>query len=246
MKKVLIVIFLLLIIIVTFSFVFLKIEARGNDGNYFNTHLRGNLSRYELARNILGLHYDGDAKADYLGKQTKNITVEVLVMKGLVARHGIIDNLAMKIEKTTGKKTDIAYSFKELPFSNISEKEELAKQLADLRIYRNSSGRSLLYILVVNQDHDQSQIGSTLQENAIILYENNLEQYNLAGNSDALDRYAGGVLLHEFGHQIGLQHNNMSGCLMNPVVELSDRPKTSEIISGFCEYEKKQIDTMNY
>ena len=49
------------------------------------------------------------------------------------------------------------------------------------------------------------------------------------------------LLLHEFGHQLGLGHNATSGCLMNAQTEFSDGGKLLEKINDFCPDEKNQI-----
>jgi len=245
-KKILTIAILLLIIGVAFGFAFLRLQASGEESNYFNAKLRSKLSRSDLARAVFGLHYDGDARSDYLGNQMSEILIEVIPMEGLSVKHEIFDGLASTIERTVGKKTSVAYSFRNLPFADVSKKEDLAKQLESLKINKKTKDRAMLYVLIANQDREKNLVGLTLQENAIILYEQNLMQYEQEEDGTVFNKYATSVLLHEFGHQLGLSHNYFEECLMNASVELSDRPVAAMIVDDFCEYEKRMINSMGY
>jgi predicted Zn-dependent protease len=61
---------------------------------------------------------------------------------------------------------------------------------------------------------------------------------------DNFDSQIVSLLLHEFGHQLGLDHNSTQGCLMNAQTEFSDRGKLLEEIDDFCDHEKNQIKNM--
>jgi len=243
MKKAIVVIILTLLIVASFGFVFLKISANGPESNYFNSKLRYKLARSYRWRNLLGLHYDGDAKADYLGSTYNKILIRVISMEGLYIDQEILDNLAGKIQEITWKKAQYVYAVNQIPFAQSSGLDDLKKQIAGQKKYENRSNSAPLFLVLAYQKKDNAtNVGSTLEEDGIVLFEDALVK-NYSSNNDVavFDQYASGVLLHEFGHQIGLPHNNFPDCLMNPSVEINSQERAREILNDFCDYEKSQI-----
>jgi len=233
------------IIAVTFSYVFLKIEAQSPDSNYFNDNLRPNISRYPLLRDMLGLHFDGDAKADYLGSRYGSIVIKVIFMEGLLINDDILKSLSEKIQKTTGKPTRYIFWDTRMPFYASSNIESLRDYLEN-RVFSDSLEEASLYLIVANElDVHSDQIGSTVQENGIALFNNSLSKYE---HSDEVifNKLAVGVLLHEFGHQLGLAHNDYPHCLMNPSIDLSASNRMSKIVDDFCEEEKRELSQMRF
>ncbi len=244
-KKVITIIILIFIITVTSSYIFFKIEAQSLEGNYFNNNLRVSLGRYPVMRRVLGLHFDGDAKADYLGPRYGSIAIRVISMKGLSIDSGILKSLSEKIQKTTGKPTRYVLWDMEMPFAASSSVEDLRAYLKRETFSGSSKGVSL-YLMVANELEGQSdQIGSTVQENGIALFDSSLLKYEHS-DGEIFDQFAIGVLLHEFGHQIGLAHNDYPGCLMNPSIEFSDSNRVSEIVDDFCQEERQEMSQMTF
>ncbi|MFZ2189142.1 MAG: hypothetical protein WAV73_06295 [Candidatus Moraniibacteriota bacterium] len=234
--KLLVVILLVFVIIVSFGFAYLKASAQNTGSNYFNNNLRYKFARYPVARKILGLHFDGDAKADYLGNRYQNITIKIISMNGL----GISDETAKvfskRVENITGKKTKYLF-YPSIPYKSLMGAEELRKSLGAM----GSSRDAAIYVFVVSQDADSGILGSTVLENGIGLFKNSLANDMRMDSEENVDSYVASLLLHEFGHQIGLGHNSVSGCLMNERTEFSDGGRLLEKIGDFCEFEKKQI-----
>lgn len=244
-KKVITIIVLIFIIAVTFSYIFFKIEAQSLDGNYFNNNLRASFDRYPIVRGILGLHFDGDARADYLGSRYGSIVIKVISMEGLSVDSAILKSLSEKIQKTTGKPTRYLIWETDVPFRASSSIEELQAYL-ERKDSSSFSGEVPLYLLIANELEDQpDQIGSTVQENGIVLFESSLLKYEHSDN-ELFGQFAVGVLLHEFGHQLGLVHNDYPRCLMNPSIEFSASNRTSEIVEDFCEEEIKELSKTTF
>src|SRR6185369_2602211 len=59
------------------TLIYFKVEAMGDPGSTFNQTTRFTLGKYQIMRNLLGLHNDGDARAWYL-EGTGPITLEVV------------------------------------------------------------------------------------------------------------------------------------------------------------------------
>lgn len=220
-------------------------EAQSLDSNYFNNNLRYKFARYPLLRGLLGLHFDGDAKADYLGSHYNSITIRVISMKELSVDGAILENLSEKIQKATRKPTKYVLWNIDMPFNTSSNIGDL-KAYPERETFSGSSKEANLYLLVANELKGQSdQIGSTVQENSIVLFEGSLLKYEHS-NEEIFNRFVIGVLLHEFGHQIGLTHNDYPRCLMNPSVEFSSSNRLSEVVDGFCEDEKEEMSRITF
>jgi len=245
MKKALTIIVLIIIIAATSSYIYLKYSSLGDSSNYFNTNLRYELARYPTARNVLGLHSAGDARSDYLGPQYKKISIDVIMTDGLYMDDTIMKELSARITEATGKPTSYFFRPEKMPY-------QPAVSLADLDIqlkkeaYDGGSDTAMLYLFVADQNKDASNsVGYTIDNNGIALFESDISQnYSRNDNLDAFDQYVVSVLLHEFGHQIGLEHNNVPNCIMNPSLELSDVERPANIVTDFCDYEKDLIKKM--
>lgn len=250
MKKIIAVFILFITIITAFSFVYLKISANGREENYFNAKWREKFSKIYFFRQTIGLHYDGDARSDYLGGKNEEIIIEIDSMKeGFKIEAGQLDEFAEKIKKVTGKKVSYFYSDNDLPFNSASNYEDLARLEKEYR-EKKKRKKSNLYLLVASSLKDNPmRLGSTLKEDGVVLFSSALA--DLMNGNQARNRtqvFNGiiiGTLLHEFGHQLGLPHNNKPDCLMNEQAEYSDYMKTKNVITDFCEYEKESIKLLS-
>jgi hypothetical protein len=234
--KILVIIVLLGVIIISFGFVYFKVSAQNTGSNYFNDNLRHKFARYPAVRQILGLHFDGDAKADYLGNRYQNITIKIISMEGLDISDEAAEVFAKRVENITGKKTKYLF-YPNIPYKSLIGAEELRKSLGSM----GSSQDAVAYVFIVSQDADSEILGSTVLENGMVLFKNPLTNDMWKDNEENVDSYIASLLLHEFGHQLGLGHNSVSGCLMNEKAEFSDGGRLLREINDFCEFEKKQI-----
>lgn len=240
MKKFFIISLLLILIVVSFGYSFLKISANGDEYSYFNTNLRKDFSKNLFLRNLFGLHLDGDGKSDYLGNKYKKIVVAVFAMDKYGADKDSLDQFTQKVEKITGKPTSYEFIKTDIPFLNYSEISALREYLAEKR-YKNKKDEAVISLMVVSQLKDsENQIGSTLGENGIILFQGTLDKYMVNENDDVASNTSA-VLLHEFGHQLGLGHNDNFGCLMNESTEFVEGDGSSNIIVDFCDLERNEI-----
>ena len=140
MKKILITLILLFIIIITFSFALLKIGSWNPNHSYFNDNLRYKLDRYPIMRKILGLHFDGDGRSDYLGSNYQKIVIRVFAMKGLEPNQAILDTFSEKVKGITGKPTRVVFQNLEIPFSPSSNLSDLVILLQYLNQFQAQVG----------------------------------------------------------------------------------------------------------
>ena len=242
MKKKLIIFGLLAVIIVTFGFIGLKLAANGTEGNYFNRNLRGSFAQHPFFREVLGLHYDGDAAADYLGQNFKTVVISVKVEAGVKTDEAVLRRFADKVAEISGKPASF-----QIDAGLISQKEAVEKtpaELADRYQKSRSKGQAaILNVLYLNTaSEDPKLLGSTLAEDGIILYKGALADFT-ARNPATLPAYEYSTLLHEFGHQLGLSHNSFDNCLMSEHAEhmgtFIELP--GDVITDFCPEEYSQL-----
>jgi hypothetical protein len=242
MKNKLLIASLLIVIIVTFGFVGLKLAALGSDDNYFNRHLRPHFARSPAWRQILGLHYDGDGAADYLGTRYDSIAIAVVSEVGIDLAPDVLSAFAQHISDITGKPVSHQVFSNLIPIAEARSKSpiELAKIYRRVNSTRNAAP---LFVLLLNAEpKDAKLLGSTLAENGIVLYVGALVDFTTRFPK-TLANYELSTLLHEFGHQIGLGHNEVENCLMNPRVEHAESfiELPSDVIVDFCPFEKNLI-----
>jgi hypothetical protein len=243
MKRTLVIVFLLSVIVLSFGFVWLKNEARGPQTDYFNQHLRAWFDKYQPLRQILSLHYDGDGQTDYLGRHYKKILIEVDLMTALDTRLDALDNLAKHIQEVTGKPTSYIISDRDISYERTLTDEQIQAIPRQYQTFFTSGDTAVVYLMYLSRDKDHpSLLGLTYQEYGIVLFGDALRDLT-DENSNLLSSYEESTSLHEFGHQLGLQHNIQTGCLMNEFVELGDvkHQRPPDVITDFCDLEKNLI-----
>lgn len=243
MKKFLVIVALLLIIVFSFGFAWLKIQARGPETNDFNQRWRARFARSAWLRNSLGLHWDGDARTDYLGSGYKKILVEADIMDTEGVYLGALDTLTQKIQEATGKPTTYLISDRHIPYQREVSDGDIKKITKQNRTHKNTSDTATLYLLYLSRDAETaSLLGKTFEEYGLVLFGDSLADFT-QNSSDTEARYQESTALHEFGHQLGLPHDAEPGCLMQEKAETNDQVQVrpEEVITDFCDLEKSLI-----
>ncbi|MDP4001209.1 MAG: hypothetical protein Q8P83_03135 [bacterium] len=240
MKNIIVGLILIIIIILSLGFVTLKSLAQGSEDNFFNQEFRSQASKSALVRKILGLHYDGDASHDYLGDTKTKIIIEIDLMEGIDVPVVALDQLKQKIQEVTKKETIYLISDRNIPYKAALTDDDVNLLEESYRDFNASDDTAFLYALIVTRFNDETTIGSTHKEFGLVLYQDALGDV-ISPSDGAFGLYQSSTLLHEFGHQLGLNHNQISGCLMNEAVEIGYRVLDSQVVNDFCEIEKKLI-----
>lgn len=242
MKNKLIITGLLAVIIVTFGFVGLKLQAAGPDDNYFNQHLRSGFARYPLFRQILGLHYDGDAAADYLSGRYDRVAISIAAEAGVELAPKVLRDFADKLTEITGKKISYGVSPTQIPTADVAAKTPLQLEVGYRKLHSESRTATLFLLLLDSDPQTPDLLGSTLGEDGIILYVGALKDFT-SRFPRTESKYEFSTLLHEFGHQLGLAHNNFENCLMNEHAEHGESfiELPSDVLVDFCQREYGQI-----
>lgn len=185
------------------------------ESSHARSLIRAKLVQYPALRNIYHLHDAGDARSDYLSSRTKRIAILRKEYVDPWFNETVFNAFAEEVTEVTGKETVFV------------ETIPTESDTATLTIY-----------LETKNEEDPKTLGKTLNENSIILYRTGLE-YFTESIPETKELYVTSTLLHEFGHQLGLDHNETPGCLMNSSAESDHIPKhnAKEVVTAFCKEE---------
>ena len=146
--------------------------------NWFNEKYRAKLAKYPLIREMLGLHWDGDGRADYLlDDKFKIIRIELDRDDSCVIPEGAMKKVTDEIETVTGKPEGV-----EVVESDTLSLAKESYSASDLRAvaqahkqYNSAGSTAALYILCANSSSEApNRMGSTIFEDGIIIFSNQI------------------------------------------------------------------------
>lgn len=225
--KILKIIFLLLIIIVCGSFIVFRYYGNQVESNWFNDNLRDKMIYYPLLRGMYSLHWDGDARYDYLlDHKFQKLIVEIDAIKDCQLAMGDLADLQVKIESLVKKPQGVELIMGELIDDDeivLLESNELYMAMENisprLRDYKTDGQVAALHVLCVDKNRNRfDSIGLTYRESTILLFYDRIKEVTI-DNPDTLPVYLTTTILHEFGHQLGLDHLDDENCIMAAKVE---------------------------
>ena len=212
-------ILLLVIIVASFSFAFLRYQANiGDDQSWFNRTWRVQAAEHLLVRWALGLHQAGDGRSDYLyPERTEAFPVRVYIDPTLALPSGSIEAASPEMVKLLGNGGfDIGVSY-QLTSSKAAYTSSDFRNLA-AQTSKVDSIQTPLDIFVLTKDEaSATQLGSTVREHGIIVFLASIQELSPEPNAQAA--LVTSTILHEFGHQVGLEHVENQQCIMASVVE---------------------------
>lgn len=232
--------FLLLFIVFLSVFIYVSVKTHGDLNSSFNQTYRFKLGKYSVLRALFGLHNDGDARAQYL-LSPGPLVVEIVNPLEFNVPDDVIGNFTKKIQNLIGREV-VVYNTDNISPGSLNE-SDLEKIVKEKRRHF-LPGQPNLFIIYAEDYSDRSEeVGKTYKEFAVLLSHNRLKEVT-SQYPEAFKQYLETTVLHEFGHQIGLPHNQQNGCIMNIKV---DRPKAQGFFSGiytpndFCDFEKESL-----
>jgi predicted Zn-dependent protease len=164
-------------------------------------------------------------------------------MSGLTVPKEALDILTNKMKQSTGKDVTYKISDTSIPYRENVEQSQIDELVHDYRNYKNHDDVATVYLLYLNLEGGKKEhIGSTLEEYGMVLYDTPLKILTKE-NPSTFPEYLESTALHEFGHQLGLPHNDYSDCLMQASVEENNiaRQNPKDVLIDFCNYEKNLI-----
>ncbi len=242
MRKFFSVLGLLVIIILTFTIVMLEVLAKGNENNFFNSQIRPQVSKSVFLRNLLNLHSPGDASSDYLNG-LRPVIVEIDSMQGLDMPASAIDLLMKNMGNAIGKKATFVLSDTNIPFQDKVSDKDIQAIAGRYKSFQSNSTHAVVYIMYLSQAQDSdSRLGQTYRDDSMVLFDKALRSFS-SQNPNAFSDNVESTALHEFGHQLGLQHNTQPGCLMQAQADDFDLfyGNNEGVISDFCDFERNEI-----
>lgn len=244
MKNKIIIIGLSLVIVLSFGFVGLRLAAAGPEDNWFNLSLRSEFSRSPFFRSWLGLQWDGDAGADYLGNRYDIIVMTVYSMQGSQPEPQVLSGFVEQVEELTGK-TVIVRSKPPIPHKEEVDSEDIDQAYSIDKISPWRSNAVLNVIYASRSPGEEVLLGKTHGPYAIVLYKQAVREFTEVAKETLL-AYEQSTLLHEFGHQLGMPHNTEPGCLMTEHAEANHRPRRADdgIVRDFCQLELQQLELL--
>ncbi|MBU2228867.1 hypothetical protein KJ810_00500 [Patescibacteria group bacterium] len=240
---------IILIIFVVIVGLYLAVYAyTGQDEeNWFNTHYRSKIAQYPLMRSLFYLHWDGDAKSDYLtSNRFSSLKIEIDRYEECLLTDEMFDAIEKGIEKVVQKPGGIA--FEESNIFSLTKNEYTVEELLAIKeTYKDKSSsrnEATIQLVCVNgYADDPSNIGLTLMEDGIGIFWQTIKEL-ASNNPDSLEPYVVSTVLHEFGHQIGMGHIEDDECLMAAFVERPGNAKGAlkKIPVFFCYEELKSVE----
>jgi hypothetical protein len=228
-------------IIVCGVFIYVKVQSLGDANSYFNQGTRFKLGKHKIFRTVFSLHNDGDARAEYLYGNGP-IIIEIVRPTSLTLTDQTIQKFADKVTEYTGRPTTIkSDSYIE---DKVLTEEDIENIVDQKRRYGDMTQTSIFIIYATDFSHGQTQIARTYKEFGMILSDR--QMFDLVRkNQRVKQEYAASTMLHEFGHQLGIDHIEDEQCVMASSVETPDRTRFffSDVTpQSFCEQEMEELN----
>jgi len=251
--KILKITFLLLIILSSATFIIFRYFGNQVESNWFNDNLRDKMIYYPLLRGMYGLHWDGDAKYDYLlDHKFQKMIVEIDAIQDCQLALGDLADLQAKIEALVDKPQGVEVIMSEKIDDDdmiLLESNDLDRAMENLsprtRDYKTNGQVAALHVLCV--DHNRARpdsIGLTYKESTILLFYDRIKEVTI-NNPETLPVYLTTTILHEFGHQLGLDHLENDQCIMAAEVESPGNTAGAieNIPQQFCQTSLDTLET---
>ena len=231
-------------VLAAITFLYFKVELMGNLNSNFNQFTRFKLGRYAVLRTVLGLHNVGDARAEYLNNPGV-IVIEWFEPNTAIIDQSVLQQFADLVHKYTGRVVRVS-----LP-AEVGDGVLSQTNLAQLKFQTladtSSSGSELKVVFAKDYSpRATGELSTTYLDSGIVISLSAHEEF-LKNSQQLMNNYLLSSLLHEFGHQIGLVHNNDSGCIMSVHAGLDGLPVENYGLTDpqdFCEAEQSQVNQL--
>jgi len=241
---------LFILIIIIFTFFIIRYSANlPQENNWFNRKFRAGFVYYPILRSVFNLHWDGDARSDYLSnKKFKKLLIEIDRYTNCQFSQKNIENIKSEIAPVVQKPLGVEIredDIFDLSQSSLS-REDLQQIIKKYKDNKAKNSQAVFYIICLNGFKDApTNIGLSSGEDGAVIFWDEMKEIS-SENPASFDLFFESTVLHEFGHQVGLEHSNEPECLMNERVESPGNAAgaLSEIPTKFCPQELQQIENL--
>ena len=226
-------------------FMYLKFQVMGSPDSGFNRGLRFKLGRNSAMRTILGIHKAGDERAEFLGGQGP-IAIEWFKPQGEDVDKTVLQKFADLVGKYTGRTTVVNLAG---PVGDSTMDIATLKSFVLKADGEKPKGSTLLAVAFVKDFSPQTDraLSTTYQESSVVISLDGHANFLPGLSREIYNNYLLASLLHEFGHQIGLSHNQDQGCIMNEHTGTAGKPLELygwQEPQDFCQAEQSQINQL--
>ncbi|MFA6553364.1 MAG: matrixin family metalloprotease [Patescibacteria group bacterium] len=242
-------VFLVIFIIIVFGSLAIRYFANSAEqDNWFNREYRSRFSRYSFLRSVYNLHWDGDAAADYLlAGQYTNIKIVLNRYDECAITPADLEPVRLEIERVVQKPGQVTVVDGKLMTLILDGYDRAGIRTIAGKFHESKTAgdTAVLNIYCLNTYTEQpTNIGMTVNEDGVVIFYKTLQRDT--GSATALTgTYLTSTILHEFGHQIGLDHGQDPTCLMADTVDMSPLLDSRFAVFtpvAFCESELQRIE----
>lgn len=223
------------LILLTYATLFVSFHFVQRD-NPVDKTIRPLLIQYDFARYGFFLNSYGDLRYEYLSPDTKEVLIEVDYQRGQDPDFIMEAKLREMMQKLLGKGVDIRINEEEkiANFSSFSD-EGVDKILKTTRDYKPSPEQIYLHIVYLSRSEaDPGNAGWSVGADEIVIFKGAIS--SMTERRDIIQRLEESTVKHEFGHLLGIGHNDRENCVMSAVVEVKGNYKYQDenIPTEFC------------
>lgn len=229
----------LLLTLSTLFVLLIIVLAKFNNKNIFGELAKEKVIKYPLVVSLFNLNEPGDGRFFYLGSENVPINVEVHFSGGRNPDKNVESWLREIIKETTGRDVKLTVS-KNADIENMNSytNSDLRNLRKNLETLINSP---ILHIVYISTYRDvPTSVGAVVNRDTIYVFKDTLlELTNDPSIRQALEK---STLMHEWGHLLGLNHNDLVDCIMANKVEIYDKfPLGERIPTQYCPQELLEL-----
>jgi hypothetical protein len=239
LKKVIIVLLIIVILLVPATIFLAKFDNRTPVGAI----IKRILVRDPVLVNLINLNEPGDGRYIYL-KSNQPIQVNVYYQTGFAPNPQLSTWVTQMISQSISQKVNTTVNPE--PLTGIKDDySNLDLNLIRSNLLHPEKSGPILNLVYLSSYHDYpSYVGLTLHRDTIFLFKQAMnETSNTPAETSAMEQ---STIMHEWGHIIGLDHTELTDCIMSAQVEAFERGSgyKNNFLTQYCSDELYQFQQL--
>jgi hypothetical protein len=208
--------------------------------NLVNQTLRPVILTHPFVRKLLNLNSIGDNRYAYL-HNPQALQITVWHEPQYVPDPKVNDWLKTIIAQTLNRPAAITYQILTQPLGPSQTDADLKAVLKLIHPIGDLAAPSLSLVYVPESQSAPTNAGAVLTSDTIFLFTHTIA--NLSDRENIRQRIEQSTIMHEWGHLLGLEHLNETGCIMSEKVEVypNRQFQGSNIPTAYCAEELYQL-----